>query len=291
MVKPQWLLLASVFLLACEGEMGPPGEDGMDGAPGVDGTPGTDGDDGTNGTDGTDGTPGMAGLACWDLNENGNCDIATEDLNVDNVCDIDDCVGEQGPEGPAGPAGAQGPQGPAGAQGPQGPQGAQGPAGAPGAQGPQGPAGAAGAQGPAGAAGPQGPSGVVSSSFTHGAGTSPTGSTTMFLAAPTTVSVASGQVVHVTSHKAMGTTAAGGALGLNLYICYRASGSTATPNTVGLGSFGNRVPQNTRITFGLSATITGLSGTYQVGLCGHPSGDANWNSNEWSYTTALVYDQ
>ena len=54
--------------------------------------------------------------------------------------------------------------------------------------------------------------------------------------------------------------------------------------------FGNRVAQNTRITMGLSAIITGLApGDYEVGLVGSSSDAANWNSCEYSYTTATVY--
>ena len=50
--------------------------------------------DGKNGTDGTPGTPGAAGdagLNCWDLNQNGVPDLATEDVNKDGVVDVLDC--------------------------------------------------------------------------------------------------------------------------------------------------------------------------------------------------------
>lgn len=53
---------------------------------------------------------------------------------------------------------------------------------------------------------------------------------------------------------------------------------------------GNRVAQNTRITMGLSAMVTGLPpGNYEVGLSGNAEDPANWNNNEYSYTTATVY--
>jgi hypothetical protein len=60
---------------------------------------------------------------------------------------------------------------------------------------------------------------------------------------------------------------------------------------MGGGVLGNQVAQNTRITMGLSGVITGLApGTHLVGLVGNSSGTpANWNSNEYSYTTAVVY--
>jgi hypothetical protein len=44
----------------------------------------------------------ISGTACWDLNENQFCDIATEDKNNDGECDTLDC---QGPEGEPGLAG------------------------------------------------------------------------------------------------------------------------------------------------------------------------------------------
>lgn len=101
---------------------------------------------------------------CWDLNENGTADTATEDMNGDGLVNVNDC---SGPEGPQGPQGIQGDTGPMGPQGPQGLQGNAGPAGAQGPQGIQGDTGPAGAQGPqgvqgdAGPIGPQGPSGVL----------------------------------------------------------------------------------------------------------------------------------
>jgi len=91
------------------------------------------------------------GVDCWDLNENGACDLGTEDPTGDSTCNVLDC---QGPEGPVGPTGPQGPQGPQGLTGPEGPTGAQG---VPGPQGPQGPQGPEGPQGPQGPEGPPGP--------------------------------------------------------------------------------------------------------------------------------------
>jgi hypothetical protein len=74
----------------------------------INGTDGTEGPQGTNGTDGIDGTDG---INCWDLNENGVCDLAEEDINSDGACNVTDCVpivtngtdGIVGPEGPPGP--------------------------------------------------------------------------------------------------------------------------------------------------------------------------------------------
>lgn len=126
--------------------------------------------------------------------------------------------------------------------------------------------------------------------FADGGGSDPA-TTNAFLATPVTVTITSAsQRVLVTSHKALGSGMVGGANNLNLFIGYRLSSSTASPTNVGSGIFGNRVAANTRITMGLSAVITGLApGSYQVGLTGSSSDAANWNFNEYSYTTAVVY--
>lgn len=38
-------------------------------------------------------------LKCWDLNENGDCDLITEDINGDGICGVGDCRGQQGDSG------------------------------------------------------------------------------------------------------------------------------------------------------------------------------------------------
>jgi hypothetical protein len=126
--------------------------------------------------------------------------------------------------------------------------------------------------------------------FASGPGLNPT-TTNQFLAQTVTVTVnSSTQKILVTSHKALGSTAVAGATSLSLYIGFRPVGTTASPTTVGGGALGNRVAQNTRITMGLSGMITGLApGDYEVGLTGSSSDAVNWNSNEFSYTTATVY--
>jgi len=102
---------------------------------------------------------GTAGLSCWDLNGNGDCNLGTEDKNNDGICDALDCQGPKGETGPAGADGAQGPQGEKGDTGATGATGLQGPPGPQGEPGPKGDTGATGIQGPAGAVGPQGPKG------------------------------------------------------------------------------------------------------------------------------------
>ncbi len=124
--------------------------------------------------------------------------------------------------------------------------------------------------------------------FASGYGADPS-ATLQFLAPPAVVTVSAGQAVHVTSNKAFGSFSAGGASGLGLYICHRPQGSTAAPTTFGGGILGNSVAQNTRVTMGLSAVITGLpAGNHEVGMCGFDDGNGNWNNNEWGYTSALV---
>jgi hypothetical protein len=54
---------------------------------------------------GPQGPPGEDGLACWDLNGDHGCNIATEDKNEDGVCDTQDCQGPEGPQGEQGSAG------------------------------------------------------------------------------------------------------------------------------------------------------------------------------------------
>jgi hypothetical protein len=84
---------------------GPTGPAGPEGAPGADGQEGDEGDRGPTGPTGATGATGTNGTACWDLNENGQKDVATEDINGDTVVDVLDCTGSVGPAGPPGPPG------------------------------------------------------------------------------------------------------------------------------------------------------------------------------------------
>lgn len=68
-------------LINVTGVVGPPGPPGMPGMPGPPGPPGAPG---ANGTD---------GFSCWDLNQNGMCDLGTEDVNGDSMCTTADCAG------------------------------------------------------------------------------------------------------------------------------------------------------------------------------------------------------
>ena len=102
----------------------------------------------------------------------------------------------------------------------------------------------------------------------------------------------SGQKIVVTCHKGLGSTAAGGASNLDIWIGYRLSGSASDPIAVGSGIYGLQVPQNTRVPIGINGIITNLPpGDYEVGMVGHGySSYANWNNNEYGYVTVLVFD-
>jgi len=88
---------------------GPVGVKGDAGAPGATGAIGPTGNTGPQGPQGPAGTAGTNGINCWDLNQNGVPDPATEDLNLDGLVNVLDCQGAQGPAGPQGPQGPPGP--------------------------------------------------------------------------------------------------------------------------------------------------------------------------------------
>jgi len=57
------------------------------------------GADGATGPTGPQGPAGADGIDCWDLNQNGVPDVATEDRNGDTVVDVLDCAGPPGISG------------------------------------------------------------------------------------------------------------------------------------------------------------------------------------------------
>ena len=122
--------------------------------------------------------------------------------------------------------------------------------------------------------------------FASGVGFNPSSSLNT-IGPQATVTVASGQKILVTSHKAVGSISINGGTGLNLWICYKQV-PNGTLTQVGTGSQNLRVPQNTRALFGLSAVIERLNGTYEVELCGYSSNFASWNDSGGGYTTALI---
>jgi hypothetical protein len=150
-----------------------------------------------------------------------------------------------------------------------------------------GPMGVSGLPGPAGPAGPQGASGVVEVAFNTETGNGPA-RTLGFVGATVTVSTRAGQQVFVSSHKALGSTV--GASNLALWVCYETVGGAL--NTVGGGIMGLRTAASSRQMVSLSAVTPplDLGTTMTVGLCGEAGTQApNWNSNDYGYTTALVF--
>lgn len=245
------------------GPMGPAGAQGPKGDPGAAGPTGPTGPAGAAGPTGPQGPAGPTGPT------------GPQGAKGD--------TGAAGPQGPAGPEGPQGPKGDTGPAGPQGPGGDPGPAGPAGPAGPQGPAGDPGPQGPAG---PMGPSGISSTGFASGFGGNP-GPNMAFVTTTATVTVQAGQKVLVNANKVFGTSV--GADDLNLWIGYIKQGDPAI-TTVGQGAFGNTLTAGQRTTMGLSAILSGLpAGTYRVGLVAQTS-SPNWNANDFSYTTALVFN-
>jgi hypothetical protein len=134
--------------------------------------------------------------------------------------------------------------------------------------------------------------GLVGSAFSSSFGGSPTDTWDFVSSAPTITITEPGQKVFVVSNKAFGSGNAGGADDLDLAIGYRETGSSGAPSLIGGGVLNNRIQQNDRIVMGLSGIISGLApGTYQVGLAAKSTDAANWNSNEYSYTTAIILQE
>ncbi|WP_437817950.1 hypothetical protein [Sorangium sp. So ce1078] len=101
------------------------------------------------------------------------------------------------------------------------------------------------------------------------------------------------QSIYATAHRYLGAGTQP-ADSLNLYMCYqRVRSGPSGPvldevQVVGLGLAGGKVPAGTRVSFGLSAVITGLNaGTYNIGMCGQTY-SANWTSNDFGYLSLLL---
>lgn len=112
-----------------------------------------------------------------------------------------------------------------------------------------------------------------------------------FLVLPAIVELTEPASILIHSTRGMGSTTGVNSTGsLNLYLCYRdANGGSIV--SLGGGIFGLSVPAGTRIPFSLSYSTDFLPpGNYEVGLCGTTNDPSQWNSNEWGYTTAMVYN-
>lgn len=82
------------------GNAGAPGAAGAKGDPGAAGAKGDPSDPGAAGAKGDPGAAGLDGLACWDLDGNGACDLASEDTDADGACTVLDCQGAGGFQAP-----------------------------------------------------------------------------------------------------------------------------------------------------------------------------------------------
>ncbi|WP_437758819.1 hypothetical protein [Sorangium sp. So ce1389] len=131
----------------------------------------------------------------------------------------------------------------------------------------------------------------------HGVGphdTLPAGMPVDFFGPTASVEVSSAsQSIYATAHRYLGADILP-ADSLNIYMCYQRSRPGPTGpvledvQVVGLGMTGGRVPARTRVSFGLSAVITGLpAGTYNIGMCGQTFSE-HWTSNDYGYLSLLL---
>ncbi|MFH2124410.1 MAG: carbohydrate-binding protein [Pseudomonadota bacterium] len=90
------------------GPAGPQGATGLTGATGPEGAvgpigpqgiQGPQGDPGATGATGAKGDPGDNGLHCWDLNNDSDCQLLSEDTDGSGICDALDCKGAPGAPG------------------------------------------------------------------------------------------------------------------------------------------------------------------------------------------------
>ncbi|MBL7903914.1 MAG: hypothetical protein JNL22_02725 [Bacteroidales bacterium] len=111
-----------------------------------------------------------------------------------------------------------------------------------------------------------------------------------FIVVPATITLSETASIMIHSTRGLGATTTGVTTGLmNLFMCYKNTNGGAI-TAMGQGIYGLRVPANIRIPFSLSYSTNPLPpGTYEVGLCGTCADPTQWNSNEFSYTTAMAY--
>jgi hypothetical protein len=129
---------------------------------------------------------------------------------------------------------------------------------------------------------------VITFVTTTGLGNNPAAALA-FIGPTVNVTLAAGQRAHLVVNKALGSVAAGGAIDLDLWACYQNTAGGAVTQQGG-GMFDLRVPQNIRVPFAINHIYSALpAATYTIGMCGLSSNSANWNNNEWGYTSALVF--
>lgn len=111
--------------------------------------------------------------------------------------------------------------------------------------------------------------------------------TTAFIGPTVTVTVNStADVIYFTGNVTLGSTA--GATSLNYYPAYTFNGGSVT--TQGGGSFGLTCPAGQRLSYGTNFAWTNLApGTYVFGVAGSSTNFANWNNNEWGYSSVIKF--
>jgi hypothetical protein len=128
---------------------------------------------------------------------------------------------------------------------------------------------------------------IANVTYVSGFGTNPA-ATLAYIGPLATVTVTATQKVHVVASKALGATGVA-ATGLALGICYQSTVAGSTLIGVGGFSLGYSSPINTRSSYTLSAVWGPVAaGTYTTSLCGSAGVPANWNNNEYGYTTVQV---
>lgn len=110
-----------------------------------------------------------------------------------------------------------------------------------------------------------------------------------FIGASLHLDVEPGQVVHVSARAGLGSTAPGGAEGLELSICTRQAGTSRLLDNPGDRLHDLRVAANGRATFVVKTRFVGLAaGDHEFGLCGRIRAGSRWNDNDTSRVAVLV---
>jgi len=139
--------------------------------------------------------------------------------------------------------------------------------------------------------GPRRPQGVVLDAAHADALLGPLVSTDVyaFIGASIHMDIEPAQHIHVSARAGLGSTARGGAGGLELSICARKAGSSRMLDNRGDRLVNLTVPENSRATFTVQTRFADLApGDHEFGLCGRIAGASRWNDNDSSRVAVLV---
>jgi hypothetical protein len=110
-----------------------------------------------------------------------------------------------------------------------------------------------------------------------------------FIGASLHMDVEPWQVVRISARAGLGSTARGGADGLDLSICARKAGSSRLIDNPEDRLLDLRVAENRRDTFTVKTRFEKLdAGDYEFGLCGRVRGASRWNDNDTSRVAVLL---